>query len=92
MHMEERAVIGRFVWRGVNIDDVTIHPSRGSRALRHRVPTFGEFVPRLGILPVFGEKSGELRNLGIFYGNFTFGDETGKIYGHTFPHCVKRRL
>ena len=29
--MEVRALFGRFVWRGVNIDDVTIHPSRGSR-------------------------------------------------------------
>jgi len=28
--MEVRALFGRFVWRGVNIDDVTIH-SRGSR-------------------------------------------------------------
>jgi len=26
--MEVRALFGRFVWRGVNIDDVTIHPSR----------------------------------------------------------------
>ena len=25
-----RALFGLFVWRGVNIDDVTIHPSRGS--------------------------------------------------------------
>jgi len=25
------ALYGRFVWRGVNIDDVTIHPLRGSR-------------------------------------------------------------
>jgi len=31
MHMEVRALFGRFVWGGVNIDDVTIHPSRGSR-------------------------------------------------------------
>ena len=31
MQMEARALFGRFVWRGVNIDDVTIHPSRGSR-------------------------------------------------------------
>jgi len=32
MHMEVRALFDRFVvWRGVNIDDVTIHPSRGSR-------------------------------------------------------------
>jgi len=31
MHMEVGAIFGRFVWRGVNIDDVTIHPSRGSR-------------------------------------------------------------
>jgi len=31
MHLEVRALFGRFVWRGVNIDDVTIHPSRGSR-------------------------------------------------------------
>jgi len=31
MHMEVRALFGRFVWRGVNIDVVTIHPSRGSR-------------------------------------------------------------
>jgi len=31
MHMEVRALFGRFVWRGVNIDDVTIHPSRGSK-------------------------------------------------------------
>jgi len=31
MHMEVRALFGLFVWRGVNIDDVTIHPSRGSR-------------------------------------------------------------
>jgi len=29
--MEVRALFGRFVWRGVNIDCVTIHPSRGSR-------------------------------------------------------------
>ena len=29
--MEVRALFGRFVWRGVNIDDVEIHPSRGSR-------------------------------------------------------------
>ena len=28
--MEVRAVFGRFVWCGVNIDNVTIHPSRGS--------------------------------------------------------------
>jgi len=31
MHMEVRALFGRFVWSGVNIDDVTIHPSWGSR-------------------------------------------------------------
>jgi len=38
MHMEVRALFGRFVLRGVNI---TIHPSRGSRinpSLK-RVPT-----------------------------------------------------
>jgi len=29
--MEVTALFGRFVWRGVNIDDVTFHPSRGSR-------------------------------------------------------------
>jgi len=29
--MEARALFGRFVWRGINIYDVTIHPSRGSR-------------------------------------------------------------
>ena len=29
--MEVRALFRRFVWRGANIDDVTIHPSRGSR-------------------------------------------------------------
>ena len=29
--MEVRALFGRFVWRRVNIDDITIHPSRGSR-------------------------------------------------------------
>ena len=29
--MEVGVLFGRFVWRGVNIDDVTIHPSRGSR-------------------------------------------------------------
>jgi len=31
MQMEVKAFFGRFVWRGVNIDDITIHPSRGSR-------------------------------------------------------------
>jgi len=31
MHMEVRALFGRFIWRGINIYDVTIHPSRGSR-------------------------------------------------------------
>jgi len=31
MHMEVRALFDRFVWRGVNIDDVTVHPSRSSR-------------------------------------------------------------
>jgi len=29
--MEVSALFGWFVWRGVNMDDVTIHPSRGSR-------------------------------------------------------------
>jgi len=29
--MEVRALFGRFVWRGINIYDVTIHPSPGSR-------------------------------------------------------------
>jgi len=28
--MEVRGLFGRFVWRRVNIADVTIHPSRGS--------------------------------------------------------------
>jgi len=36
------------------------------KATNTKVPSFGEFVPRLGILQVFGEKSRELRNLGIF--------------------------
>jgi len=31
MNMEVRGLFGRFVWRGVHIDDLTIHPSRGSR-------------------------------------------------------------
>ena len=31
MHMEVRALFSRFVWRGINIYDVTIHASRGSR-------------------------------------------------------------
>ena len=31
MHMEVKALFGRFFWCGVNIDDVTKHPSRGSR-------------------------------------------------------------
>jgi len=29
--MEVLAFFGRFVWRGINIYDVTIHPFRGSR-------------------------------------------------------------
>ena len=29
--MEVRAFFGQFVWRGINIYDVTIHPFRGSR-------------------------------------------------------------
>ena len=29
--MEVRALFGRFVWRGINIYEATIHPSRGSR-------------------------------------------------------------
>jgi len=33
MHMDVRALFGRSVWRGVNIYDVTIHPSRGSRTV-----------------------------------------------------------
>jgi len=31
MDMEARAIFGLFVWRGIIIYDVTIHPSRGSR-------------------------------------------------------------
>jgi len=31
MHTEVRALFGRFVWRGINIYDITIHPSQGSR-------------------------------------------------------------
>jgi len=30
MQMKVRALFGRFVWRVVNIDTITIHPSRGS--------------------------------------------------------------
>ena len=33
--MEVGALFGRFVWRGVNIDDVTICPSRGSEDQSH---------------------------------------------------------
>ena len=29
--MEVRALFGRFLWRGINIYDVSIHPSRASR-------------------------------------------------------------
>jgi len=45
MHMEVRALFGRFVWCGVNIDDVTIHPSRGSRIIPtlKQDSTTGEF-------------------------------------------------
>jgi len=39
MHMEVRALFVRFVWRGVNIDDVTIHSSRGSRIKSRINPT-----------------------------------------------------
>ena len=39
---------------------------RSARALTVRDPTFGEFVPRLGISATFGEKFGELRYPGIF--------------------------
>ena len=31
MHIDVEAFFGRFVWRGINMYDVTIHPSRGSR-------------------------------------------------------------
>jgi len=31
MHIEVGTLFGRFVWCGVNIDNVTIHPSRRSR-------------------------------------------------------------
>jgi len=31
MHMKVGALFGRFAWRWINICDVTIHPSRGSR-------------------------------------------------------------
>jgi len=45
MNMEARALFGRFVWRGVNIDDVTIHPSRDSRInpILKQDSTTGEF-------------------------------------------------
>ena len=45
MHMEVSALFGRFVWRGVNIDNVTIHPYRGSRInpTQKQDSTTGEF-------------------------------------------------
>jgi len=33
--MEVRALFGRFIWRGVNIDDVTIHPFGGFEDQSH---------------------------------------------------------
>jgi len=56
------------------------------------VPTFGELVPRFGILPTCGKKSGVLINLGILWDIAYFGDKSGKICGHTFPSDVKIRL
>jgi len=44
--------------------DVTIHCC--ATLAQTRVPTFGEFVPGLGISATFGEKFGDLRYLGIF--------------------------
>ena len=53
--MEVRAVFGRFVWRGVNIDDVTIHPSRGSRInpTLKQDSTTGEFRFSIFHVPTF---------------------------------------
>jgi len=173
--MEVRALFGRFVWRRVNIDDITIHPSRGSRikpalkvcehnrvahasksinistfvylwnrvttlnvlpkyssmlywcnlsagvalnarfttnwmcaknnyiyvartinnrvnrviATWNRVPTFGEFVPRLGISATFGEKSRDLVCLGIFGGNCIV---LGLNWETLWPRYTKSRL
>jgi len=56
MHMEVRAPFGRFVWRGVKIDDVTIHPSRGSRinptlkVCEHNRVAHASMVPNKGHL------------------------------------------
>jgi len=43
------------------------------------VPTSGEFVPRLGISTSFGEKSGELSNLGFFSEIAFLGINLGKV-------------
>jgi len=54
-----------------------------------RVPTFGEFVPRLRISATFGEKSGDLTSLGIFLVLLHMWDSTGKRCGQKFPSDVK---
>ena len=37
MHMKVGALFGRFAWRWINICDVTIHLSRGSKDQSHKV-------------------------------------------------------
>ena len=53
-----------------------------------RDPTFGEFVPRLGISATFGEKFGELRYLGDLQGNCILWDELGTVSVVTHFHQI----
>jgi len=53
MHMEVRALFGRFVWRGINIYETTIHPSEINPTLKvceHNLVTHASMAPDKGHL------------------------------------------
>ena len=54
----------------------------------NRDPTFGEFVPKLGISATFGEKFGELRYLGIFRESAFCGIKLGTVSVVTHFHQI----
>jgi len=61
MHMEVKALFGRFVWRGINIYDVTIHPSRGSRINPTLKVCEHNWAPHASMAPDNGHLLQELR-------------------------------
>jgi len=69
MHMEVRALFGRFVWRGVNIHDVTIRVELTSMTSHSVLPEVWGSIPHWRCANTTGSHTLQLSVFGSAYQN-----------------------